>query len=564
MRRTVPLAPRAWIVGAVISALILAIAPAAVLGTGAPLFQPYQAIPAGFASEAVAVGDVTGDFRNDVVMTTSFAFDPAKGDRLWVFAQAPDGTLRTPVSYPTAGGYNNPERSIAVGDITGDGKADVLVGVTGIGIQLFAQLPNGKLGAPTLYPAISAGIRLGQLNGDRLLDVAGFGPVSNTVGVLLNDGHGGFLPVTSYPAAQGGELEVADVSGDGLDDLVVMTGLFVDNTPNISVLAQLPAGGFGTAAEYRILGNRLTQGIGVGDVTGDGRNDVVASYGGNRPDSYIAVFAQTTDGALEAPVYYPSYDIPVPIDVADLDLDGRADVVTLHSGFGAAGVYRQQPDGSVAPEERYDIPHTDYHAQSLAVGDINSDGAPDVVVADYSEGLVVLRNTSTPPPPPPDTLSALTAPQVWVGLKNSDDVGLRLDLRAEVYLGNTLVTYGETNSVTAGSSGFPRAVLDDIPLRPFAPVAAPHGSRLSVKLFVRNSCTGSMHSSGVARLWYNDRAANSAFGATISGSRTTAYLVVGSNLSTSPGTGPKATVDAAAGAKCSAFKSFGAWSLLVP
>ena len=41
-----------------------------------------------------------------------------------------------------------------------------------------------------------------------------------------------------------------------------------------------------------------------GDVTGDGRADVVASYGGNRPSSFIAVFAQTAGGTLAAPVSY--------------------------------------------------------------------------------------------------------------------------------------------------------------------------------------------------------------------------------------------------------------------
>src|SRR5207248_10377562 len=76
---------------------------------------------------AVAIGDVTGDGRNDVVMTTwtKTNSDPANDFRLLVFAEQPDGTLAQPVSYATAGAYAMPPVSVAIGDITGDGRNDV-------------------------------------------------------------------------------------------------------------------------------------------------------------------------------------------------------------------------------------------------------------------------------------------------------------------------------------------------------------------------------------------------------------------------------------------------------
>ena len=72
-------------------ALALPLLPADVAATG--LLAPYQAMPVGSYPEAVAIGDVTGDGRNDVVLTTSFYFDPANDYRLWVFAQRSDGSL---------------------------------------------------------------------------------------------------------------------------------------------------------------------------------------------------------------------------------------------------------------------------------------------------------------------------------------------------------------------------------------------------------------------------------------------------------------------------------------
>ncbi len=335
------------------------------------LFDPYEAIPVGSWPEAVAIGDVSGDGRNDVVMTTSYYFDPGADYRLWVFVQAPDGTLSPPVSYSTAATYTNRPDSVAIGDITGDGSADVVVGIDGVGVQVFPQLSSGVLGSPASFATPDSNkIRLGQLDGDGRLDVAGVGWGTNTVGVLLNDGHGGLSPRVSYPVQHSGydDLEIADVTGDGLDDLVVMSGQTYA-VPNVSVLAQLATGGFGAASEYRVAPNTNTHGIGVGDVDGDGLNDVVASYGGNSPGSAIAVFAQTASGTLSAPAATSSYDIPQPVEVADVDLDGRADVVVLHGGWLKAGVYRQPSNGTLGPEELYAIPYaSQYNPHGLAVG----------------------------------------------------------------------------------------------------------------------------------------------------------------------------------------------------
>ena len=89
------------------------------------------------------------------------------------------------------------------------------------------------------------------------------------------------------------------------------------------------------------------------------------------------------------------------------------------------------------------------------------------------------------------------------------------------------------------------------------------GETLSIKLLVRNACTGSGKNSGTARLWFDDAAANSRFNATI-GSPHTYFLGDGFALTSISGPGPKKTIDVAAGAKCSAFKPFGTWSVTLP
>jgi len=373
--------------------------------SGGAVFQPYQSFASVPQAAAVATGDVTGDGRADVVVTNGYTGDAAVDFRVWVFAQTGSGSLAAPVSYATAGSYPNRIVSVATGDVTGDGRADVVVGVDHVGVQVFPQTVAGALGAPTTYGSSDARqVRLGRLNGDSTLDVAAIGWGTNTVSVLMSNGTGGLRAPLVYSAPHSGydDLEVGDVTGDGRDDLVVMSGQTYA-TPNISILTQLSAGGFSPAISYSVGSNVLTHGIGIGDVTGDGRNDVVATYGGNRPASNIAVFAQTVNGGLAAPVSYPSYDIPEPVDVADIDRDGRADVVTVHGGWNAAGVYRGGAGGVLGAEELSTLPYaSSYEPHGLALGDVNGDGALDAAIADYNNGLVVLYGVAPPPPPSAD------------------------------------------------------------------------------------------------------------------------------------------------------------------
>jgi hypothetical protein len=156
-------------------------------------------------------------------------------------------------------------------------------------------------------------------------------------------------------------------------------------------------------------------------------------------------------------------------------------------------------------------------------------------------------------------LTALAPAQVWVGLKNSDDVGVKFDLQVVAYANGVPVGSGMLASFGGGSSGFNNAHLATVPFESFAPVSFDPGSVLSITISVRNACIGSGHNSGTARLWYNDAAANSQFGATIGAMSSPFFLRTASILATATGTGPKATSDVQSGAKCSAFKPFGTW-----
>jgi hypothetical protein len=345
-----------------------------------------------------------------VVLTTGYDFDPATDFHLFVLAQGSDGLLQSPVSYATAGSYTQRPESLAIGDVTGDGLGDVVVGLDRYGIQVFPGQADGTLGTASFTATSdSTRIRVGHLDGDDRVDVVGIGWGSDTVSVFHNSG-GALGSAQVYPAVHNGwdDLEVGDVNGDGRADIVVMSGQ--GSGPNLSILHQAGDGTFGPAEERSVYDPVLTHGVGVGDTNGDGRADIAASYGGNSPSSRMALWVQLADGTLDLPVIHDSYDIPEPVEVADLDLDGRADVVTLHGGWLRAGVYLGRTDGTLQQEQLFAIPYAShYNVHGLAIGDVNGDGWPDVVAADYNNGLIVLSNSAVFQPTEPGAPTLVAA-----------------------------------------------------------------------------------------------------------------------------------------------------------
>lgn len=176
---------------------------------------------------------------------------------------------------------------------------------------------------------------------------------------------------------------------------------------------------------------------------------------------------------------------------------------------------------------------------------------------------------------PSRALTALSPAKLWVGLKNSDDVGLRLDLKAEVFINSTSnppVGTGELDNVSGGSSGFNNALLNTITLTLTGSPALSPDDVLLFRASVRRTCTGGGHVSGTARLWYNGakidsgatRDAGSRFDATIDGTNSDYFLRAGFLLSTTAGSSRTSIdkfVNSSASCPNRPFVEFGTWSI---
>jgi hypothetical protein len=220
-----------------------------------------------------------------------------------------------------------------VGDLNGDGKLDLAVAASGANsVLVFTQTATGTFNAPVTY-AVGGdpqALTIADLDGNGRADLA-VATTANTVSVLLQTGAGTFASAVDYvTGVQPVAIQAADLNGDGKLDLLTANfgAATTPGTQGLSVLLQGAAGTFAAPVSYTTA--YRPSGLAVGDLNGDGRPDVAVACQGLPGDpGAVSVLLQspTTPGALLTAVDYRGVSGPMGVAIADMDGDGRPDLV---------------------------------------------------------------------------------------------------------------------------------------------------------------------------------------------------------------------------------------------
>ncbi|GHA72819.1 hypothetical protein GCM10007067_06770 [Lysobacter bugurensis] len=347
---------------------------------------------------AVAVGDVTGDGRDDVVAVTSYSWSANENtSRVFVLEQQPDGSLLINGKYPF-GNSTAYRVGITLGDMNRDGVRDIVVGhSTGISV-LTVNSAGGFTTAVYSAPQASDVVGVLDIDLDGNMDVIGQSWSSGAY-LFFGNGAGGIARSQSFPTNAVGynDLKVGDVTGDGFPDVLISSG---QGSRNFWVYPHDRKGGLGLARTYTTSSTGWSPyAVAIGDLNHDGLNDVALPEPKNSP-AQIWTYYQSGAGELHQGASLQSYDIPSASISTDLNRDGRDDLVVLHGGWSNVGFYMQGPNG-LQPERLFAAPVSSHpNPQGLGAGDVNGDGCSDVAYANSNQGVVLLygKNCGLPKP----------------------------------------------------------------------------------------------------------------------------------------------------------------------
>ncbi|RYE49086.1 MAG: hypothetical protein EOP21_05175, partial [Hyphomicrobiales bacterium] len=320
----------------------------------------------------------------------------------YVFAQLVDtngdGIVDAPDSPSTFSSYNGGE-GIAVGDLNGDGRLDFAYTSGG---QVFVQTNLGDLNnsghdSYSQSTVLSNGnysqdVAIGDINGDGFADIVRKDYYSLTV--LINkgsdtNGDGLANDFTTYSVAGGSYsdaygITVGDVNNDGRTD-IIYSNYYGSGAATIAFnMGDTDGDGQVNFLNQNLYANtNAGMAVSVADMDGDGRLDVVIGRWDGNGVEVLFNRGNNSDGTINYVTRDVSYyGYVMETTLVDMNGDGRLDIVGANQGQAQVQISYNMGDTNGDGFADFTVQSINANAYSsgLAVTDLNGDGTPDILV----------------------------------------------------------------------------------------------------------------------------------------------------------------------------------------
>jgi len=266
------------------------------------------------------VHDLNGDGKPELLAAYADGCGDASRRAVWTALNNGDHTFTTKTR------YLDQISTIAAGDITGDGKAELLAQdyeLGGQSVQVFRNKGDGSFAVPEDHPTTDyAAIKtLVDVTGDNKPDGIAWDSLTNRIFVYPNDGKDSFSTPWSAPDLGGiTKMLIGDVNGDKVSDILI-------SDYHCAILYPMSKSGIGTGiAVPWFTDNTSVLDLILADPNEDGRSDLIVK-GARNGQSNLYVFYANNDGSFQAPqVLVVSGEAPSLMGSADLNKDGRLDL----------------------------------------------------------------------------------------------------------------------------------------------------------------------------------------------------------------------------------------------
>ncbi len=456
------------------------------LGTGDGNFQPAVNYPVGADPVAIVTGDFNHDGHLDLAVLNSNPNTGGAGGSVSILNGQSDGTFVAGATYavgfiPTA---------IGVGDFDGDGNLDLAVVVSNPNLSLnpgFVTIllgsANGSFTAQGNYGVglVPVSIAVGDFTGDGKLDLAvgstaiGLTNTQSEISILTNNGSGGFQAGPSFVTGPTATIPVSIAVADFNDDARLDLAVAMNNTTNVLICQGNGDGTFSIVNAPGVGGSPIW--VAAGDFNGDGKPDLMVA---NNGDSTVSVLLGNGDETFSSSAVYPVGTHPTNLALADLNGDGKLDIAVVNNGDSNTQVFLGEGNGTF----RSGSYRVGANPTGITSGDFNKDGFPDLAVLNGDGTVSVLLGDghggfrTMSPFPGCQSSSPLTGPVVAGDFDGDGKVDLAISCRIEdsviFFTGNgdgtfqllTLLEPGVVDGMIAADldgDGFPEVALENGP-----------------------------------------------------------------------------------------------------